>query len=294
MSARSTKRSRVGCFVPLVAVLLTLAVAVYQDRTGPTYPLEGSLETNRGPVRFVFVRSETIGRDLPIVLVEPVPEGLRGQVRYRRYRSRDPWTSVPMERGDFRFSRRGRIQVLRGLGVALPSLKERAGKYEYFVEVAEGTAALRSVTGERPIYARYKADVPSWALVLHILAIFASLYLAMHTMVLALLGTPCQRTLLATVATLLVGGFVLGPLVQWYAFGVWWSGFPVGYDWTDNKVLVGLAFWLLALWGNTRGRSWRWAPILAGCATLAIYLVPHSIFGSEYNYITGTGHGTAG
>ena len=47
----------------------------------------------------------------------------------------------------------------------------------------------------------------------------------------------------ATIITLIIGAFILGPLVPWYAFGVWRSGIPFGYDWTDNKVLLELVFW---------------------------------------------------
>jgi hypothetical protein len=92
----------------------------------------------------------------------------------------------------------------------------------------------------------------------------------------------------------LLGGFVLGPIVQWYAFGVWWAGVPYGYDWTDNKVLVELVFWLVALYknhGTQRSRLWVY---VAGVVTLIVYFIPHSVFGSEYDYTTGTGHGTAG
>ena len=38
-----------------------------------------------------------------------------------------------------------------------------------------------------------------------------------------------------------------------------------------------------------------WPAILvATLVTLAIFLIPHSVFGSEYDYLRGTGHGTAG
>ena len=87
---------------------------------------------------------------------------------------------------------------------------------------------------------------------------------------------------------------MLGPLVQWYAFNVWWSGIPFGFDWTDNKVLVELAFWIFALVMNTGKRKARWPVWIAGIVTLAVYFIPHSVFGSEYNYRTGTGRGTTG
>ena len=37
---------------------------------------------------------------------------------------------------------------------------------------------------------------------------------------------------------LAVGGFILGPLVQNYAFGELWTGVPFGWDLTDNKTLI--------------------------------------------------------
>ena len=103
-----------------------------------------------------------------------------------------------------------------------------------------------------------------------------------------------STVLMQGMLSLLLGGFILGPLVQWYAFGVWWSGVPFGYDWTDNKVLVELIFWILALALNRGNRRDRRSVYLAGIVTLAVYFIPHSIFGSEYDYRTGTGHGTAG
>ncbi|MCU0724160.1 MAG: hypothetical protein MUC63_11230, partial [Planctomycetes bacterium] len=98
----------------------------------------------------------------------------------------------------------------------------------------------------------------------------------------------------ATTGSLVLGAFVFGPLVQWYAFGVWWSGVPFGWDWTDNKVLVELVAWLPALFLNLGKRRNRASVYLAGVVTLAVYFVPHSIFGSEYDYRAGGGRGTAG
>ena len=98
----------------------------------------------------------------------------------------------------------------------------------------------------------------------------------------------------ATIISFILGGFVFGPMVQKYAFGVLWSGIPFGHDWTDNKVVVELLFWIFAAYMNRGDRRNRWSVYFAGVATLLVYFIPHSIFGSEYNYITGKGHGTIG
>jgi len=277
-----------------LAVFLTFGCLTYQDKTGPTYPLEGDFQTAQGTVRFKFLRSETIGTGLKIMLFDPVPEGVTGYVQYRRYKSHDDWSVMPMESGSFAFSRRGRTESVQGVGAELASLKERAGKYEYLVFIDDGRVEPVSVTGDKPIYARYKAPVPFWSLVVHIAVIFASMTIAIRTTLEALVDGDFKWMLWATIVSLLLGGFVLGPIVQWYAFGVWWSGVPYGYDWTDNKVLVELVFWLLAAFFNRGRRRSHWSVYQAGLVTLIVYFIPHSVFGSEYDYRTGTGHGTAG
>jgi hypothetical protein len=279
-----------------VAAALTLACFAFQNRTGPTYPLEGTVATSRGEVAFKFLRSEEIGTGLQIMLRDPVAPGVAAKVRYRRYRSNDGWSETPMTPGTFRFSRRGTAEEVRGVGATLPSLPERAGKYEYLVLVDDGSGP-RSVTGDRPVIARYKAPVPRAVLLVHILVVFLSMTLALRTGLQAIAGGELRGLLWATIGSLLLGAFVLGPIVQWYAFGVWWSGLPFGTDWTDNKVLVELLGWLgaaVAVVVARNARTARAAVLVATAVTLAVYFIPHSIFGSEYDYTRGSGHGTAG
>lgn len=278
-----------------LAAVLAVACFLYQDTTGPTYPLEGTVDTAKGPVSFTFLRSETLGTDLKIMLREPVPAGVTGSVRYRRYRSNDQWKTVPMRPGEFEFSRRGTTSKVKGVGVELPALDKRAGKYEYFVVIDDGSGKPFSVTGDKPVYARYKGDVPMPVLLVHILTIFASMAFALRTVMEALRPKGEYRWMIwATLLSLIAGGFIMGPIVQYYAFGVLWSGVPFGFDWTDNKVLVELVFWVFALVMNTGKRSAKWPVYLAGAVTLLVYFIPHSIFGSEYDFTKGSGRGTAG
>jgi hypothetical protein len=199
-----------------------------------------------------------------------------------------------MRRGDFEMARRGRSETVKGVGATLPSLSERAGKYEFFVYIDDGDGEAASVTGEAAIYARYKADVPLLALIAHVAVIFASMMIAIRAVLEALVNGNFKWMLWCTVVSLLLGGFVFGPLVQWYAFGVWWSGVPYDIDWTDNKVLVELAFWLGAAFLNRGLRRNRAAVYLAGAVTLLVYFIPHSLFGSEFDYRIGSGRGTTG
>ena len=89
-----------------------------------------------------------------------------------------------------------------------------------------------------------------------------------------------------TVVFLLLGGFVLGPIIQKYAFGAFWTGFPFGMDLTDNKVLFAMIFWILAVALNIKKER----PNLVLVASIVFFLVnliPHSMFGSELNYESG-------
>jgi len=266
----------------------------YQDKTGPTYPLDGSLSAGDTDIDYKFLRSENIGTDLKIMFADPLPDDFSAYVKFRRYQSNDDWSVAYMKAGDFKFRRRWEVESVKGIGAELPYLNEKAGKYEYYVYYSIDSNEPVSITGDQPIYARYKAEVPGWLLLVHVLSIFISMIFAVRTSLEALVNGNFKWMIWASMISFILGGFIFGPLVQKYAFGVLWSGIPFGHDWTDNKVVFELLFWVFAAYMNRGSRRNRWSVYLAGIATLLVYFIPHSIFGSEYNYITGSGHGTTG
>ena len=92
------------------------------------------------------------------------------------------------------------------------------------------------------------------------------------------------RYLLWTIGLLFIGGLILGPIMQKYAFGALWTGFPLGKDLTDNKTLISFLFWLFAWYKNRGGHNRRGWILFAAIINLAIYLIPHSMLGSELEY----------
>jgi hypothetical protein len=84
-----------------------------------------------------------------------------------------------------------------------------------------------------------------------------------------------------------LGGIILGPIVQKYAFGAYWTGWPIGKDLTDNKTAVAFLFWVIATYKLFKDRDKSVMAIIAMIILLAIYLIPHSMFGSELNYDSG-------
>jgi hypothetical protein len=252
-----------------LAVVITLGSAVYQRKTGPTYPLRGKAEVGGTEVKYELPRSaETIG-DAELAIPAPAPIG--GRFEWKRFKTADDWTRVALVR-------EGEDLVGR-----LPK-QPAAGKLAYRVYLDAGGTAT-PITGDDPVVMRFKDPVPAWLIIPHIVVMFAGMLLSTAAGLAALdkKRNP-RRLVLWTVALLFVGGFILGPLVQKFAFGVAWAGFPNGMDLTDNKTLIAFLFWIAALVAGRKGKPARPFVIAASAVTLLVFLIPHSMLGSEYDY----------
>ena len=252
-----------------LAVVITLGSAVYQRMTGPTYPLRGKAVVDGTEIRYRLPRSAETVEDAEVAV--PAPAAVEGWLDWKRYPTEDAWARVPLVReGD------------RLVG-HLPK-QPAAGKLAYRVHLGRDDGAP-PVTGDDPVIMRFKDPVPTWIIIPHVIIMFAGMLLATAAGLSALdkKRNP-RRFVLWTVALLFVGGFILGPLVQKYAFGVAWTGFPLGTDLTDNKTLIAFLAWIIALIAGRKGKPARPFVIAASLITLLIFLIPHSLFGSEYDY----------
>jgi hypothetical protein len=82
------------------------------------------------------------------------------------------------------------------------------------------------------------------------------------------------------------GGMIMGPMVLHYAFNEWWTGFPFGNDITDNKTLIAFIVWLAAAVVVRRSKNpGKWI-LLAAVVTFIVFLIPHSLWGTELDYST--------
>ncbi|NIV15454.1 MAG: hypothetical protein GWN62_30620 [Aliifodinibius sp.] len=89
-----------------------------------------------------------------------------------------------------------------------------------------------------------------------------------------------------TLLLLGIGGLLLGPTVQYNAFGEWWAGIPFGWDLTDNKLLISFLVWLTAVLGN-RKKERPYLAVIAALLVIIVYAIPHSMLGSEFDYNSG-------
>ena len=187
------------------------------------------------------------------------------QMHYRRYQSADAYTTVDFSWKDESWQ------------AALP-VQPVAGKLEYYI-----TVGGKDYLADEPVVIRFRNDVPAVILIPHIILMFAAMLFAVYTFLLIVTRKDYKRWLIITVATLFAGGFILGPLVQHAAFGPWWAGFPYGTDLTDNKTLIAFLFFMAAL-ATMKWKYNKWVVCLAVLMMIAVFTIPHSVYGSESDY----------
>ena len=258
--------------IPL-AIIITLISVLYQRATGPTYPQKFYLPSELGEVKVKLLRSHGGESDAPVQLPvlgkDPV-----ATLTYKRWPTNDDWTTVTMQLKD--------NQLVAALPVQPP-----AGKHQYFVNYTYDGVNHTLGTEKEPITIRFKGDVPIFILAPHIFFMFLSMLIASLAALEAWSKTETYPLLAKTAfSSLFIGGMVLGPMVQKYAFGVFWAGIPFGWDLTDNKLLIGVVSWFIAAALNFKKPN-RGAVITAAVILYAIYSIPHSTMGSQLNYDSG-------
>lgn len=254
----------------LLAFIITISTAVYQRLTGPTYPITGIIQLADQEIKYKLARSHG-GEDDYKIKINANDPNIYGSVHYKRFKTNDQWTEIPFERD-------------KGELVTYLPHQPPAGKLEYFVEL-NYQSEIQKFPKENSVVIRFKGDVPPLILIPHIIAMFMSMLLSNRTgLEFFNNGKNLKKLTYWTIGTLLVGGFIFGPLTQEYAFGELWTGFPFGHDLTDNKTLIALIGWLIALYMYERSKlPKKWA-LFASVLLLVVYLIPHSVLGSELNY----------
>jgi hypothetical protein len=258
-----------------LAVVLTMASAVYQRMTGPTYPVRFKGDLGDATVSGKLLRTQVIGEELPVTIRVKGTGVVTGVVVWRRFPTEDAWESIPLRRED------------DTLVAALPAQAKMASKIEYHVRLVGGGKALRVPASEAAV-ARFKGAIPLPVLLVHILVMFLGMAWSLRCGFEALARGPnLPRLATTTLVILAIGGLILGPLLQKFAFGVFWAGWPLGEDLTDNKLAVAVLTWALAVWQLRRGPRGRWWVVAASAMTFAVFMIPHSRHGSTLNYESG-------
>jgi hypothetical protein len=231
--------------------------------------MRGNVELNGASINYKLVR--TWGEETGAKISIQVPDtSVKGMYVYKRFKSYDTWDTLSMTRKDDQ------------LIAILPQLPP-AGKMKYHIILFDETKDV--LLNAEPAILRYKGSVPASVLIPHILFMFLAMLFSMRTGFEAIfIRKHTYKLALWTLAFIVLGGLVFGPIVQKYAFDAYWTGWPFGHDLTDNKTAIAFIAWIaacLVLRKNRRNRFW---PVLAACILIVVYLIPHSLMGSEIDF----------
>jgi hypothetical protein len=167
------------------------------------------------------------------------------------------------------------------LKAEFPTEKDRiyripAQKFEYHVILVKDNQ--KTELPSKPVVLRFKGDVPLFILLIHILVIFSAMLVSTRAGFEFLNNDPdYKKFAFWTLGIITLGGLVLGPVVQKFAFGEFWTGIPFGFDLTDNKTLIAWVAWLVAAIACFRSKNpGRWI-LGAALVTLIVFSIPHSV-----------------
>jgi hypothetical protein len=259
-----------------LAFLITISAAIYQRMTGPTYPKRVNITINKSVQQLKLVRSLSLNEksEVKLDLIDP---NIRARLFFKRFKSEEEYQVA-----DFTFRSDPKHP---GFFADVPQ-QPAAGKIQYYIEITDSNGT-QTYLKTNPVVIRFKGDVPAFILIPHILLMFVAMLFSTLAGLMAVIKFPKYKIFgLWTLILFIAGGFVLGPVVQYYAFHELWTGIPFGWDLTDNKTLIALIFWILAVVMN-RKKERPVYTILAAVILLLVFSIPHSLFGSELNYSSG-------
>ncbi len=268
------RKIRQGKIFPylLAAFGLTLVFTVYMRVAGPNHPHRFKLSIDG--IEYKLKLPKTWTTDTPFELnFELGNTDVSAVLHYRLYPGERPWETVPMLREN------------GNLIAELPILPT-AGKYAYWVSF-DYQGEVQYIKRDKPMIIRYNDPVPGPVLLAHVLSmVIATFFSWMVTLLTIRNHRSFKKYTFLSLFFLTLGGMILGPIVQKYAFGEYWTGVPFGMDLTDNKTLIVWLVFLYAVIANIR-KNRPFAALVASVLFIIINLIPHSMFGSELDPETG-------
>ena len=272
-----------------LAFIITIGAAYYQRKTGPTYPKKATAEANGKTYELRLVRSLSLD-ERSQVKIAIADTTVRARLYFRRFPTNEEYQVsdfsyrvYPVH--SFIMNKIFKMYEEKGFFADIPQ-QQPAGKIQYFFELTDRDGT-KTYLKDNPVVIRFKGRVPGFILLPHILLMFMAMLFSTLAGIMSLVKQPLYKKYsIWTLILFIAGGICLGPVVQYYAFGDFWAGVPFGWDLTDNKTLIALIFWIIAVVMN-RKKERPLYTALAAFVLLLVYSIPHSVFGSELNYGSG-------
>ncbi|MGD8895221.1 MAG: hypothetical protein PVJ73_04220 [Acidobacteriota bacterium] len=251
------------------ALAVTLTAAAWQWWTDPTPPREGEVVISGTTVRYSFLRSGVVGEPLRVAIAAPAD--LSGTLRWRPHPGDEPFGGITMLHDG---------EELFGLLPPQPP----GGQLEYSVVLA-GPSGLTRIPEEGPVVMRYRGRVPRVLFLSHVVFIFLSMLIGVRAGLGALWTLPDTFFLSrVTLASITIGGMILGPIVQKFALDAFWASWPLGDEPIGTKTLVLWLAWVAAVVAvaATRDKTDRFARTLvvaAAAVTVVVFFLPPALHG---------------
>jgi hypothetical protein len=272
-----------------LAFVITIGAAYYQRKSGPTYPKRIKVALNDTTWDIKLVRSFGLD-ERPEVKLKIYDSNVKARLYFKKYRSEDQYQVSDFSYkvytvNSFLMNKVFKITEEKGLFAEVP-MQPAAGKLQYYVEITDSKGTI-NLCKDNPVVIRFKGSVPGYILIPHILFMFLAMFLSTLAGLMAVIKYPAYKKYgIWTLSILFIGGMILGPLVQKFAFGEFWTGVPFGWDLTDNKTLIALIFWIVAVVMNLKKDRRVWI-IIASVILIVVFSSPHSLLGSELDYESG-------
>jgi hypothetical protein len=272
-----------------LAIIITVSAAIYQRHTGPTYPKELGVTLNDKLYELKLVRSLALDERSEVKL-EIADSTVKARLFFKRYKTDGEYQVkdfsykvYPVK--SFLMNKVFKISEEKGFFAEIPQ-QPAAGKLQYYIEICD-SKGTQTYFKDSPVVIRFKGGVPALVLIPHILCMFVAMLFSTLAGLMAVIKFPMyKKYAIWTLFLFTIGGMILGPIVQYDAFGDLWTGVPFGWDLTDNKTLIALIFWILAVVMNRKKEKPLYTA-LAALILLLVYSIPHSLFGSELDYSSG-------
>jgi hypothetical protein len=263
-------------FLWTLAFIITVTAAIYQRHTGPTYPKELKVSLNNKLYNLKLTRSIALDEKSEVRL-NISDTTINAKLYFKRLNSNEEYQT-----SEFKY----RSEPKKECFFADVPQQPAAGKLQYYIEITD-SRETQTYLKESPIVIRFKGGVPVYILLPHILFMFVAMLFSTLAGLMAVIKFPLYKKYgVLTLILFAIGGMALGPIVQYFAFGNFWTGVPFGWDLTDNKTLIALIFWIVAVVMN-RKKERPFYTVLAALILLLVFSIPHSLFGSQLNYSTG-------
>jgi hypothetical protein len=270
----------------LVPLVLTIVLLAFARRLSTRRPHDIVIEEAGMTIRHRTV-TEQVGEGNPVVSVHLDKVLARKPVIvYKAGVHGDPGEMMMKDAGGGMYE------------IALPDLGQgRRCYYALAIETATGETVRIPEGPDDFFLIKYKGHVSDIVLVLHIIFMFGAFFFMIKSLsgaVGILRNNETKRETIHALrwclVTTFIGGWPLGFVLNYQAFGVVWEGFPFGYDVTDNKTQIMFVFWLVTALlvrgsffrsderSDSLGpRAFALLVVLSFLVSLGLFILPHSL-----------------